>query len=289
MANGTQELSAPAVAAPQRRCTSDCEGRARTLAGLANVAVPLAIWFGPWGLDPRAQHALALMSFVLIGWMTHILEPAIIGLIGIYLAWALGVVPFPVAFARLLEHHAVVPVRRDAVRRDGDEVGPGAAAGLHRDAAHRRHVFATAARPHRLRFPPHAAGAIGRRARRDHGRGGPGHRRGVRRAARRAASRAACSSSLTYTATIFDKMLIAGAASITARGVIERAGQVEVLWSHWALAFLPVDLLTIVAAWRLAIWMYPPELITRLAAPASWTTNCGAWDRCRCRKRKPRR
>ena len=64
---------------------------------------------------------------------------------------------------------------------------------------------------------------------------------------------------LTYTATIFDKMVIAGAASITARGVIEKAGQVEVLWSHWALAFLPVDLVTILAAWRLTQWLYPPE------------------------------
>ena len=67
---------------------------------------------------------------------------------------------------------------------------------------------------------------------------------------------------LTYTATIFDKMVIAGAASITARGVIERVGQVEVLWSQWALAFLPVDLLTILCAWRLTIWLYPPEVIT---------------------------
>ena len=95
---------------------------------------------------------------------------------------------------------------------------------------------------------------------------------------------------LTYTATIFDKMLIAGAASITARGVIERAGQVEVLWSHWALAFLPVDLLTIVcrvAARHLDVSAGADQ--RRRAAPASWTTSCGAWDRCRCRRRKPRR
>ena len=34
---------------------------------------------------------------------------------------------------------------------------------------------------------------------------------------------------LTYTATVFDKMVIAGAASITARGLIERIGHVPVL------------------------------------------------------------
>jgi di/tricarboxylate transporter len=64
---------------------------------------------------------------------------------------------------------------------------------------------------------------------------------------------------LTYTATIFDKMIIAGAASIIARGVIERVGGVEVLWSRWFLAYLPCDLITIVVAWRLALYFYPPE------------------------------
>ena len=64
---------------------------------------------------------------------------------------------------------------------------------------------------------------------------------------------------LVYTATIFDKMLIAGAASITARGLIERVGGVQVLWSQWFLAYLPCDILTILIAWRLTLWMYPPE------------------------------
>src|SRR5262249_42376393 len=52
---------------------------------------------------------------------------------------------------------------------------------------------------------------------------------------------------LTYTASIFDKMIIAGAASITARGLIEKVGGVEVLWSRWMLAYLPCDLITIFA------------------------------------------
>ena len=67
---------------------------------------------------------------------------------------------------------------------------------------------------------------------------------------------------ITYTANIFDKMIIAGAASIIARGLIERVGGVEVLWSLWALAFLPCSLLTVLLAWRLTIWLYPPEAVT---------------------------
>ena len=66
---------------------------------------------------------------------------------------------------------------------------------------------------------------------------------------------------LVYQATIFDKMVIAGASSITARGAIETFGGVNVLWSQWALAYLPCDILVMIIAWRLALWMYPPEVV----------------------------
>ena len=64
---------------------------------------------------------------------------------------------------------------------------------------------------------------------------------------------------ITYAAGIFDKMIIAGAASITARGGIEKFGGVEVLWSKWFFAYLPCDIITILIAWRLMLWLYPPE------------------------------
>src|SRR5205823_13688546 len=64
---------------------------------------------------------------------------------------------------------------------------------------------------------------------------------------------------LVYQATIFDKMVIAGSASITARGAIEQFGQVSVLWSQWFLAYLPCDIIVMIVAWWLALRMYPPE------------------------------
>ena len=67
---------------------------------------------------------------------------------------------------------------------------------------------------------------------------------------------------LSYTANIFDKMIIAGAGSITARGLIEKVGGVEVLWSYWFIAFLPCSIITVLAAWRLTLWLYPPEKVT---------------------------
>ncbi len=63
----------------------------------------------------------------------------------------------------------------------------------------------------------------------------------------------------TYSATIFDKMLIAGATSLVARGLIERDGGVPVYYSQWFFAYLPCDLITIAACWAAVMWLYPPE------------------------------
>jgi len=231
------------------------------MAGVVVIAMPLVIWFGPWGLASHAQHALALMSFVLLGWMTHVLEPAITGLIGIYLAWALGVVPFPVAFAGFSN---TTPWFLFGAMLFGMMATK---SGLARRLAFSimRRVGGTYSRLLlgliisdfilTLLVPSGVArvaimGAVAM---------GIIEVFGVSRTSRIARGMLI---TLTYTATIFDKMVIAGAASITARGVIERVGQVEVLWSHWALAFLPVDIVTIFVAWRLTIWLYPPEVVT---------------------------
>jgi len=64
---------------------------------------------------------------------------------------------------------------------------------------------------------------------------------------------------ITYSAGIFDKMLIAGAASILARGLIQDATGQPVLYSQWFIAYLPCTLLTILGAWAVILWLYPPE------------------------------
>jgi solute carrier family 13 (sodium-dependent dicarboxylate transporter), member 2/3/5 len=259
MGDASQQVNGPTLVGAVPEIHVGVQGRARVLATVAIVAVPLAIWFGPWGLEGRAQHGIALMSFVLIGWMTHILEPAIIGLIGIYLAWALGVVPFPVAFGGFANTtpwflfgamlFGLMANKSGLARRLAFTV-------MQRvGTTYSRLLLGLIVSDFILTIlvPSGVArvaimGAVAL---------GIIEVFGVARDSRIARGMFI---TLTYTATIFDKMLIAGASSITARGVIERAGQVEVLWSHWALAFLPVDLLTIFAAWRLTMWMYPPEL-----------------------------
>ena len=251
----------PAAAPATTPVDTTYSGLGGPLGGAAVVALPLAIWFGPWGLEPHAQHGLALMAFMLLGWITHVVDPALIGLIGLYLAWALGVVPFPVAFAGFSNTtpwflfgamlFGMMATKSGLARRLAFTV-------MQRiGGTYSRLLLGLIVSDFLLTLlvPSGVArvaimGAVAL---------GIIEVFGVPKTSRIARGMFI---TLTYTATIFDKMVIAGAASITARGVIERAGQVEVLWSHWALAFLPVDILTIVAAWRLAIWLYPPEIET---------------------------
>ena len=55
----------------------------------------------------------------------------------------------------------------------------------------------------------------------------------------------------------------------------------QVLWSQWFLAYLPCDIITILIAWRLTLWLYPPEK-PALDADAAYLSderaNLGRWD-----------
>ena len=64
---------------------------------------------------------------------------------------------------------------------------------------------------------------------------------------------------LTYTSSLFNKMVIAGSSAILVRGFLEKIAHVEVLWSRWFLAFLPCTVITVFVTWRLGVWLFPPE------------------------------
>jgi len=63
------------------------------------LAVPSALWFLPFNLEARAQHAIAISVFMILAWATEILDHGLTGLIGCYLFWALRIVKFDVAFS----------------------------------------------------------------------------------------------------------------------------------------------------------------------------------------------
>ena len=247
------------VTTPAAALEGRTERSLRTAASRAIcVVVPLVIWFAPLNLEPATKHGLSISSFMLLSWITEVMDYALAGLIGCYLFWALKVVPFDVAFsgfasdtpwflfgAALFGMMATKSglARRLAffvIRRMGNTYARILLGLIITD------FLLTFIVPSGIaRIVIMAAIALGLVEAFEMG---PGSNIGR-----------GMFLIITYTANIFDKMIIAGAAAITARGAIERVGGVEVLWSRWFLAYLPCDLITIFIAWRLTLWLYPPE------------------------------
>ena len=241
------------------------------IALLLTLGVPIAVWFWPTQLEPHAQRSLAVGCFMIGAWITHSLDHGIAGIIGCYLFWTLGVVKFQSAFSGFAETtpwflfgailFGLMATKSGLARRMAYWVMRGVGHSYARLLLGLilSDFLLTILVPSGIaRVVIMAAIAVGLIEAFGVGRGS-NIARGM-------------FIILVYTATIFDKMIIAGAASITARGLIERVGEVHVLWSQWFLAYLPCDLITILVAWRVTLWLYPPETAV-LPGGASFLTD----------------
>ena len=223
------------------------------------IAVPLIIWFAPFDLDATPKHAIAIAMLMIIGWATDVLEHGLIGLIGCYLFWALGVVKVDVAFSGFADDTAWFVVGAMLFG------AMAAKTGLARRVAYIimsrvgttysrlllgliiSDFFVTFLVPSGLpRVVLMATVALGLIEAFGLGKGSNVGR--------------GMFLIITYTSAVFDKTIIAGAASMIARGAIERYGHVQVLYSKWLIAYLPSDIVMILVAWRLMLWFYPPEI-----------------------------
>jgi anion transporter len=252
----TTERAAAVAAPPVLR--SDL----RTVAVLAALAAgSVAFWFLPLGIAPQAHKALAVGLFMIAAWMTQVLDHGIAGILGCFLFWTLGIARFETAFSGFADtspwflfgavcfglmagKSGLARRLAFAVMRAVGHSYPRLLLGLIIS-----NFLLTAIVPSGIaRVVIMAAIAMGLVDAFGVGKGS-NIARGM-------------FVILVYQATIFDKMVIAGAASITARGAIERFGEVTVLWSQWALAYLPCDIIVMIVAWRLALWLYPPETVS---------------------------
>jgi len=222
------------------------------------VVVPLIVWFAPFNIADPAKHAISIASFMILAWITEAMEYALAGLIGCYLFWALRVVNFNVAFAGFATDTpwflfgAILfgtmatksgLARRMAflvMRRVGNTYSR-ILLGLIITAAMLTFIVPSGVASVVI-MSAVALGFI------EAFGVGPGSNIGK-----------GMFLIITYSAGLFDKMIIAGASSITARGIIERVGGVPVLWSRWFLAYLPCSVVTVFIAWRLVLWLFPPE------------------------------
>lgn len=222
------------------------------------MGVPVFLWFAPLPLGLKAHHAIAICSFLILAWITRVLDHGIAGLIGCYLFWALGVVRFEVAFSGFANDSAWFAL---AAMLFGTIAGK---SGLARRLAYRvmlaigtsysRILLAVLVADFLVTFlipnglarvvvlAPIVIGllqAMGLRPGANIGRG--------------------LILIITYASTVFDKTIIAGTVTITARGFIETLGHAQVLWSQWFLAFLPSDIVILLAAWRFTLLLFPHD------------------------------
>jgi solute carrier family 13 (sodium-dependent dicarboxylate transporter), member 2/3/5 len=267
-----------APAAIDRRGTDS--GLAR-LGQVLCLVVPPIIWFLPLNLEPQTQHCFAIVAFMVIAWITQAAEFALAGFIGCFLFWALGIVKFEQAFSGFANETAWFLFAAMLIGLMTSKTG------LARRLAYNIMLFVGSSYPRILlgliitdflltiivpsglaRVVILAAIALAL-CEAFNAQRGTNIARGMFLV-------------LTYTANIFDKMIIAGAGAITATGLMQKFGGVETLWGQWFLAFLPCSIITVLVAWLLTLWFYPPEQTsiaggrdffrTQLKSMGAWST-----------------
>jgi solute carrier family 13 (sodium-dependent dicarboxylate transporter), member 2/3/5 len=224
------------------------------------IAVPVAIWLAPIGAGPTARHALAIATFMILAWITEIMPHALSGLLGCYLFWILGTVPFATAFGGFADQTPwfVFGAGLLGAMASKSGIARRLAYGVIRrtGTSYSRILLGLILTSFFLTFlVPSGLACVAIMASVALGlteilgiHRGSNFGRGI-------------FITLTYTAGIFDKMVLAGASSILGRGMIEKATNMPVYWSLWLFAFLPCAVLTILFTWRLIVWLYPPEKV----------------------------
>ncbi|HVA41779.1 MAG TPA: SLC13 family permease [Candidatus Binataceae bacterium] len=222
------------------------------------VLVPAAIWLSPIQLAPQTKHMFAVLAFMLIAWMTQATEFAVAGFIGCFLFWALGIARFDVAFAGFASQPAwfsFAALLMGLLARESGLAHRLAYTVIQRIGTSYPRIllgllvtnflltFIVPSGLARLVIMASVALVV------------------VEAFQARRGSNIACGMFvvLTYTADLFDKMMLAGTASITSAGLMQRVGGIRVLWGEWLFAFLPCSIVTVLVAWWLALRLFPPE------------------------------
>jgi len=231
----------------------------RLAKGVLCTAVPLAVWLAPLPVEPNTQAALAIATFMIFAWMTEVMEYGAAGLVGLFLFWIFRVAEPEIIFhgfvdaaswyyigAVLLGAMAIqtgLPLRIASfvVERVGLTYSRLLLGLIIIDFLLTFIVPSGTARV--VIMAPIGIGIVNLFGVDK----GSNIGRGILLV-------------ITYAPTIFDKMIIAGTGAITARGIIERIGEVDVAYSFWMFAFFPCSIATIFATWRLTLWLFPPEV-----------------------------
>ena len=220
--------------------------------------VGCVIWFVPTGLDPVQQKTFAIIAFMIIYWLAEPIDHGLTALIGCYLFWALNVVNFSVAFSGFVNSTVWFLfgslLMAEAAARTGLAKRLGCLLLRRAGSSYSCLVLGLISASYLLTvFVPSGIGRLAILA---------PLTAGIVKAAG-AAARSNLSRGLfvvlTSLAGLSDVMILSGATSMMTRGIVEEQTGMQLLWSQWFLAFLPLSLITIFAATRIVLWLYPVE------------------------------
>lgn len=218
----------------------------------------LAVWLLPLEIDRTSHIAFAVVVFMTIYWIMEPVEHAVTALIGCYLFWALGVAKFSTAFSGFANSAPWFLFGALLIGQAASHSGLAKRLGyavLYRfGSSYSALLFGIIGLSFLLNFiipsgmarlsvmAPIVIGIITAFGLNRHSNVAKG-----------------LFIILTYTSALFDRMIMAGAASILTRGIVEEQSGVEILWSQWLVAYLPAIFLTLWATWLVTKTLFPAE------------------------------
>jgi anion transporter len=221
--------------------------------------VPLIIWLSPLSVADNTKAALAISTFMILAWMTEVMEYASAGLVGLFLFWFFQIAKPETVFSGFVNDASWFYIGAVLIAAMATKTGlPQRIAGLvvsRVGLSYSRLLFGLLIVDFLLTFivPSGVARIVimapicmividlfGADKNSNIARG--------------------IFLLVTYTCAIFDKMIIAGTGAITARDLIVRLGGVEVTYSFWLIAFFPCAIVTIIMGWWLTLKLFPPEV-----------------------------
>jgi anion transporter len=229
----------------------------RVAKAAAAVLIPLAIWLAPLGIDQNMHAAISISAFLIIAWMTELMEYAATGLFGLMLFWFFEVADTDVIFSGFVSETSWFYIGAMLIGAMAGKSGlPQRIANFVMSrigVTYSRVLLGLIIIDLLLTFVVPsgtavlvimASLALAVMKLFDAGKGS-NIGRGLFVV-------------LSYVTGIFNKMIIAGSASIMARGMIAQTG-VPVSYAGWFAAFVPMILVTVVAAWWFTLKAFPPE------------------------------
>jgi anion transporter len=244
---------------PPRFLLHDVIASLKSSAGLLlGPLAALIIWFLPTGLEPAQQKTFAIIAFMIIYWLAEPIDHGLTALIGCYLFWALDVVKFSVAFSGFVNSTVWFLfgslLMAEAAARTGLAKRLGCLLLRHAGSSYWGLLFGLISTSYLLTvFVPSGIGRLAILGPLTAGivkAAGPTERDNLARG---------LFVVLTSLAGLSDVMILSGATSMMTRGIIEEQTGIQLLWSQWFLAFLPLSLITIVATTLIVRWLYPVD------------------------------